>query len=163
MCVGRVPFCPCRGSTSFLQARLLSAGRWDRIEFHSRVRGADARSLPESARRTFSPTVEDDPPGCRFYRPRPPGSDATLLTSITPSLTISGGNGMSREELNALIKCPIDWISETGEEEGAVSILQYDWYHCLNEHAVSADEHVTDLGGFDHEEARPGPVEASDR
>jgi hypothetical protein len=62
---------------------------------------------------------------------------------------------MSREELNALIKCPIDWISETGEEEGVVSILQYDWYHCLNEHAVSADEHVTDLDGFDHEEFDP--------
>jgi hypothetical protein len=62
---------------------------------------------------------------------------------------------MSREELNALIKCPIDWISETGEEEGAVSILQFDWYHCLNEHAVSADEHVTDLDGYDHEEFDP--------
>jgi len=59
---------------------------------------------------------------------------------------------MSREELDALIKCPVDWICETGEEEGAVSILQFDWYHCLNEHAVSADEHVTDPDGFDHEE-----------
>lgn len=62
---------------------------------------------------------------------------------------------MSREELGALIKCPIDWISETGEEEGAVSLLRFDWYHCLNEHAVSADEHVTDPDGFDYEELGP--------
>jgi hypothetical protein len=59
---------------------------------------------------------------------------------------------MSREELNALIKCPIDWISETGDREGACSILQYDWYHCFNEHAVSIDEHITEFDGFDDEE-----------
>jgi hypothetical protein len=64
-------------------------------------------------------------------------------------------NGMSREELNALIRCPIDWISETGEEEGVVSILQFDWYHCLNEYAVSSDEHVTDIDGFNDEELDP--------
>jgi hypothetical protein len=58
---------------------------------------------------------------------------------------------MSREELEALRKCPIDWISETGDEEGPNSVLQYDWYHCLNEHAVS-DEQVTDLDlSFDQE------------
>jgi hypothetical protein len=59
---------------------------------------------------------------------------------------------MSREKLNVLRKCPIDWISETGEEEAANSILQFDWYHCLNERAI-ADEQVTDLdlNGFDQE------------
>jgi hypothetical protein len=47
---------------------------------------------------------------------------------------------MSREKLNALRKCPIDWISETGEEEAANSILQFDWYHCLNERTIAMNK-----------------------
>jgi hypothetical protein len=52
-------------------------------------------------------------------------------------------------KLAALIAFPIDWTSETGEEQAASSILQYDWYHCHNSHAVSVDEHISDVLGFE--------------
>jgi hypothetical protein len=75
--------------------------------------------------------------GSAFY----PGAHCTLESDLS-----------SAEDLNALRARPIDWINETGEEEGATCALQYDWYHCLNENAVSRDDHVTDLECFYDEE-----------
>lgn len=44
------------------------------------------------------------------------------------------------ERIQALIKCPIDWQSESGIDEFQPRWLLLDWYACLSQFAVSDDE-----------------------
>ena len=47
-----------------------------------------------------------------------------------------------KKKLEGLLRCPVDWANVTGITEYPSDWLLFDWYRCLMDTAVSADEQV---------------------